>query len=242
MTRLIVDVSAANARGRATGRTAVQDDLDWQWIAAQGVVGCYVEGYVGNDGPNLDMEDQLHDATSAGLLTGIYDFVYPLPNALGHANRDPVAQARIHATNAGTWRPGQLPPMADLEWPSPGAGWVQWGCSQSQIEDWLCAYLVERDRLAGTACGIYTYLDFWEQMTPSNGVFPAEYFDRPLWVAGSSAWARSPWTAATLWQMTGKELHVPTTSGRPPVLTDCSQFLGDDAAWSAFLGVAPTAD
>lgn len=235
MTRLLLDVSAANALGRATGRTASQDDLDWKWVAGQGVAGVYVEGYVGNDGPNVDFDDQVKDIVGVGLPYGVYDFVFPLVNAIGHADRDPVAQAQLHASRSGPWKPGMLPFMCDLEWPTP-AQWPAWGCSKQQIIDWVCAYLPERDSLAGCKVGLYTYEDFWTELTGSGTSVPAELAERPLWVAGSRSWVQPPWTVATCWQMTGQEMHVPTLSGRPPVITDCSQFLGDDAAWAAFIG------
>jgi len=235
VTRLITDVSAANALGRAPGRALSQDDLDWAWAKSQGVVGSYVEGYIGNDGPNTDFDLQMQDIVDAGLLAGVYDYVYPLPTVAGHANRDPVAQAQLHGAKSGPWKPGMLRFMGDLEWPSP-AQWAQWGCSAQQIIDWICAYLLTRDGLAGCMVGLYTYEDFWMELTAGGTNVPSELADRPLWVAGSSAWVKPPWSAATLWQMTGQELKVQTTSGRPPVTTDCSQFLGDDAAWSAFIG------
>ncbi len=235
MTRLIVDVSAANALGRAPGRSSSQDDLDWQWVKSQGVVGAYVEGYIGNDGANADFVDQLQDIVGVGLIPGVYDFAYPLPTDETHAYRDPVAQARLHAARSGPWKFGMLCSMCDLEWPAPAA-WARWGCSKQQIIDWTCAYLLARDGLAGCKVGLYTYLDFWEKLTSDGATVPSELASRPLWVAGSTPWVAAPWTAATLWQRTGKEILVPTLSGRPPVVTDCSEFLGDDAAWQTFLG------
>lgn len=236
MTILVVDVSSANAIGAAPGRASLQDDLDWDWLYAQGVRGAIVEGYIGNDGPNGDFQDQLNDARGAGMAVGVYDFCYPLPYAQGHLGRDPVQQACIHAAHDGVWTPGDIPTMADLEWPAP-ENLAKWGCTWAQIDTWIGLYLAERDQLAGRRVGIYSYPWWWESLTKGMaGTFEPVYADRPLWCAGAGApWVKPPFTEWALWQKTGNELMVPTRSGRPPVKTDCSAFNGDDAAWAAFL-------
>jgi GH25 family lysozyme M1 (1,4-beta-N-acetylmuramidase) len=236
--KLIVDVSAANALGRAPGRVTAQDDLDWKWLASTGAVGAYVEGFVGNDGANPDYEAQMQDAIGAGLVVGTYNFVYPLPNAIGHPARDPVSQAKLHAERCGPWKPGMLPTMCDFEWPAPEQA-ARWGVDGASKLAWLMQYLPAMDDLVGCSVGLYSYLDFWQEILSCGAPVPPELASRPLWVAGPD-WVRPPWTTATLWQMTGRELHVPTTTGRPPVLTDCSKFLGDDDAWQKFLGLVPS--
>jgi GH25 family lysozyme M1 (1,4-beta-N-acetylmuramidase) len=230
---LIIDISAANALGRAPGRGSPQDDLDWTWLADQGVVGCYVEGFIGNDGANPDFVQQCADVRAAGIAVGVYDFCYPLLADSTHANRDPIDQAALHAAHDGPWKPGDMPTMSDFEWPAP-EDLAKWGCTWAQIREWICGYLARRDRLAGCTVGLYSYPDWMREL----GELP-EYVavERPFWCAGTSPWAPSPWKAWTLWQRTGRELMVPTTSGRPAVKTDCSVFAGDETAFAAFCGV-----
>lgn len=220
---LVVDVSSANAMGAAPGRASLQDDLDWAWLVAQGVRGAIVESYVGNDGPNLDMQDQLRDAQAAGLVTGVYQFLFPLPVVDGHINRRADLQAELHYANAPRVAGSHLPTFADGEWPNPSK-WAQWGCSASQVADWLALYLETYDRLSGETTGVYSYPSWWAEVGFDAG-------ERPHWMAGSDATA-----GAVLWQRTGEELLVPTRSGRPTVKTDCSLFAGDDAAWASFCG------
>jgi GH25 family lysozyme M1 (1,4-beta-N-acetylmuramidase) len=237
---LIVDVSAANALGAAPGRASLQDDLDWTWLRAQGVRGAIVEGFIGNDGPNLDFEAQLADAAAAGIAVGEYDFPFcGLPNADGHPDRDPISQARLHAAHGRVWRPGDIPTMADFEWPAP-QDLAKWSTSWPAIDTWCGQYLLERDRLAGCKVGIYSYPWWWESFAAGiAGGFDPVYLVRPLWCSGSAApWVKAPFTDWTLWQRTGQELMVPTRTGRPPVKTDCSVFNGDEDAWQAFLGLS----
>jgi len=237
VTILVVDVSSANAMGAAPGRSSLQDDLDWGWLCAQGVRGAYVEGYIGNDGPNLDYAQQRDDARAAGIAVGTYDFCFPgLPDEAGHPARDPVSQARLHAEHDGIWMPGDLPTMADLEWPAP-EDLARWSTSWPLIDTWNGIYLGERDRLAGRRVGIYSYPWWWESLAKGmSGTFDPVYAGRPLWCAAVGApWVKPPFSDWTLWQRTGRELMVPTRSGRPPVKTDCSAFNGDEDAWAAFL-------
>ena len=208
----ILDVSSAQAPGRAPGRASLQDDLDWAWAASQGVIGALVECSIGNDGVNLDLAGQLADASSAGLLVGIYNFVYPLPADGAHANRSADDQARLHWSQAPKLTGRRLRTFFDAEWPYP-QDWKRWGCSSWQIDDWLDLYAETYEGLSGDTLGLYSYPD-WMHAAGLNGT-------RPLWLAS----VPQPANGAILWQQTGHEWMIPTRSGRSAVRTDVSLVL-----------------
>jgi hypothetical protein len=238
---LVADVSSANAPGAAPGRASLQDDLDWLWMAAQGVRGVYTEGCIGNDGPNPDRATLSADIASAGLALGWYDFTYPigLQNDSTHTARDAIGQARMHAASHPKWAPGMLQNAYDFEWPSP-ADFIRWGCTWPQIANWARAYIAERRQIEGRAGDAFYSYKSWLYSLMDEGSFDLDD-EIALWVAGDYAWSTSDDRKPILWQRTGHELMVPTTSGRPPVKTDCSIFLGDETAWASFLGLPPSA-
>jgi GH25 family lysozyme M1 (1,4-beta-N-acetylmuramidase) len=221
---LVVDVSSANALGAAPGRASLQDDLDWDWLAQRGVRGAIVESGIGNDGVNQDLTQQLADIAAAGLIPGLYPFIYPLPADGVHPNRAPADQARLHWSQAPKLAGPHLPTFCDAEFPTPAA-FARWGCTPLQIRAWLTAYRSTYSALSGETMGLYSYPDWLAE----TGYDPG---DGPRWMAGDHA---TP--GAILWQMTGHELMVPTRSGRPPVKTDVSLFAGTEADWARFVGI-----
>jgi GH25 family lysozyme M1 (1,4-beta-N-acetylmuramidase) len=241
--RYLVDVSSANAPGTAPGRTSKQDDLDWKWARGTGIVAGWAECYVGNDNANPDFAQQIQDMRDAGLGAAPYFFAYLLPNALGHACRDPHQQVALWSQHLQgyAYHKGDPPPMLDVEFPGP-QDWAKWGTTQPLAWSWILAALADLDDLFQVTAGIYTYEYEWDAITAS---LPSEQLEqlqkRPFWVAGSKPWTRRPWSQATCWQRTGQEIRMPTTSGRPAVLTDCSLFQGSDDDWLRFTGQSPDA-
>lgn len=241
---LVLDVSQANATGQAPGRASLQDDLDWGWAAAHGVRGAYVEGYVGNDGPNPSAATQMADIRASGISGGWYDFLYPgLPDGLGRPlYRGAAAQARLHAAmpvdgQARVWLPGDMPHAYDAEWPVE-SDFAKWTTSWGAISTWLLAYIQERSLLSGQARHAFYSFHSWVATLIARTAFvlPPE---AQLWIAGDVEWT-VPGFTPTLWQRTGRELMVPTKSGRGSVKCDCSVFLGDETAWATFRGLPPS--
>lgn len=223
---LIVDVSQFNGT------------IDFKSLAAEGVVGCYVQAQRGNDGPNPSFAQQVAAARTAGLAVGAYLFAYPLPDAPGHQDRDPVGQADLFWQASGGLgsTPGDLPPMLDCEWPVESC-WAPWGVTPETIAEWVGACLNALDGRFNRTTGVYTGRAWWKALGASGATL-ANVELRPLWLAeypilgpmteppAIPPAAPAPWAKATLWQFTNRFLGQNL---------DGTTFLGEDVAWRAFL-------
>jgi GH25 family lysozyme M1 (1,4-beta-N-acetylmuramidase) len=170
--------------------SAAQGVIAWDSVAAYGVRAAMIEHGVGNDQGNACAAAQVAGARAAGLLVGAYSFLYPI--GIPGAGRTPQQQAALHA--ALDFGPYDLPPVIDLEWPEP-AQWGRWGCSASQIVDWVLAYVGAR----GDSPWLYTMPGFVEAL----GAAAAPLGRFPLWVANwgvSSPHVPSPWRDWSAWQ------------------------------------------
>jgi GH25 family lysozyme M1 (1,4-beta-N-acetylmuramidase) len=229
MTILVIDVSQYQP-----------GSLDYRkWIAA-GVRGVYSQATQGNDIQNPHFEQQIAEASAAGLAVGAYHFDNPLPDEAGHQNRDPRGQATLFAQKAlrviGS-APLRLPPMQDVEWPVL-ADWPKWGVTEDSLARWVVAFADCTDADWGRSSGIYTGPAFWS-LLPADIVAPLA--SRHLWAAAypvngpvvvppiHAPPTIAPWGAPSLWQFTSDYL-IP---GEPRV--DGSVFLGTEEEWSQFV-------
>jgi lysozyme len=169
---------------------------------------------VGNSSTDINCQTNLLGAQNVGLKTGVYHFVYPLPEQ-NNPSRNPKAQAQAHYKAAGDIKVV----ACDLEWPVP-SDWQRWGCSANQICDWELTYLQEYERISGARPLIYTYPDF-----AHNIKFPANFgTDYKLWIASIATTPAifEPWQTWSLWQRSGGTEKLPNGV---PVDVDVAQNL-----------------
>ena len=169
-------------------------NIDFNAVAAQGVQFCIIKGYEGNSGVDPNLAQNLAGCKAAGILTGVYSFLYPLPPLVSQSGRDPVIQAQTHWNAAQ----GQLG-FIDLEWAAP-QDWARWSMSANQICDWTLTYLQEYTRLDGRKPVLYSYPYFLQAIKP-----PIDFAQYPLWIASYQLTPAipHPWTDWVMWQNTG---------------------------------------
>lgn len=178
-------------------------NIPFAQMANNGTKFCIFRNGIGNDGSDGNYKTYVNQATSSGILCGAYNFIYPLPPQQGNPTRDPVQQAQMHWATAENQN---VPVHAiDCEWPLP-TDWARWGCSASQLNDWMLTYLQEYARLLGKNPCIYTYPDW-----ANNVHFSSDFTNYPLWIASyqSSPAIPSPWNDWVLWQASGGTDHLP---------------------------------
>jgi GH25 family lysozyme M1 (1,4-beta-N-acetylmuramidase) len=150
----------------------------------------------GNDGIDGLYNANRINAKNSGLCFACYHFVYPLPPLAGDASRSPIAQAQAHFAASG----GEIA-CVDLEWPEP-QNWQTWGCSASQIIQWVESYMTEYTSLSGKTPLLYSYPSFMQSLGE-----PQAFSQYQLWIASwqSSPTIPSPWASVgyTIWQNTG---------------------------------------
>jgi GH25 family lysozyme M1 (1,4-beta-N-acetylmuramidase) len=149
----------------------------------------------GNDGGDPCFLNNIKNAQAAGLAVAAYHFVYCLPNAPGHINRDPVDQANLHFKAANG-----IPAFCDAEWPEI-QNWAQWNTNANQINQWLLTYLQTYSALMGRPMPIYTFPNFAQTVG-----FTSEFTNYELWIASyddNTPLIPSPWTTYSVWQNSG---------------------------------------
>lgn len=198
--------------------STIQGTVDFQAVAATGVQFVICRCGVGNGGKDANYDKNVAAATAAGLKVAAYHFVYPLPNVASQPLRDPVKQAQLHAGWAGST--ATVPVVCcDLEWPVP-QDWAKWGCSASQIVQWVTTYLQAYEQATGVRPVVYTYPYFAEAISLPQS-FAATY---QLWIASYTANPAipKPWTDWVMWQDSGGTQKLPNGV---PVDTDKARDL-----------------
>ena len=172
-------------------------NFSWQQVVKNNISFIIHRCGIGNSGIDGDCVKNIAAAKAVGLKTGVYHFIYPLPPLASQPLRDPVAQANYHFNAAQ----GELA-FIDCEWPTPQT-FSQWGCSPTQIGQWMAAYFAEYERLDGRKPYLYTYPS-WGQVVNLNSSF-TQY---PLWIASytTTPVIPKPWTDWALWQTGGGNL------------------------------------
>src|SRR4051812_33765837 len=179
------------------------------------LVGVIIKATEGRTYVSPTFKQQLADARTAGLLVGAYAFVRP-QNA-GTADDTTFEQvAGLQALPLGMW--------LDCE--------VTDGLDPVTVNARFHEDADEFKRRYPGHCGIYTGRWFWDPQTRGSG-WASEF---PLWVSGyvtafSPALIPYPWTNCLLWQFSDNWNGTGI---------DASVFLGDDAAWSKWVGTPPS--
>lgn len=192
--------------------SAAQGVVNWQEVAASGVQACFVECFVGNDGPNVDRAAQVSGALKAGLRVIPYFFAFPLPSSPEHTGRDPVGQVAlwIQSMKGLGLDPGQ-PCVLDLEWPAP-EDFGRWEINDAFVRGWVLAACAELAVKTSIIPWIYTTPSFAEAIDTSSEPEFAKY---PLWIANwetTKPIIPEPWGSWAAWQYDDKG-SVPGVSG-----------------------------
>lgn len=184
--------------------SVVQGKIDWTKVDPA-IRFVYAKCGEGNAHPVKDgtFDANIAGAKATGRIVGAYHFPYPLPVVAGHADRDARLQAQAHfdaSEGLGAFV-GELPPVADCEWPAP-QDWAKWGCTADSIKSFMDDYLDEMDRLHGKpgVTAIYIYPDFAHHLGDLS-----RYAGRTLWLASYAPKPAvvPPWKAPDIWQSSG---------------------------------------
>jgi lysozyme len=196
--------------------SAVQGQVDWQAVAAQGVDFAYIKCCQGNDGTDSRYLTNVQGARSAGLKVGAYHFLYPL------IKLKPADQVKAFVDACGGHL--DLPSAIDLEWPTQSAPvdrntWAYWSCDAPQIRQFAVDCLEGYSMATGRAPILYTYPDFWNEI---QGSCEPKFAAYSLWLAsypgqfanrtppnGSIFPTLNPWLSATVWQHSGGGMRLP---------------------------------
>ncbi len=143
-----------------------QGDIDWNAVAADGVVFAYVRVSHALQFDDPKFQQNLAGARAAGIHTGVYQFFEP--------GQDPVAQADKLLALTGPLQPGDMPPMLDVESQEPVA--------KAAYADAIRAWLDHIEAATGVVPFIYTGYYYW-----NDNVGTDEFADHPLWIANYNA-------------------------------------------------------
>lgn len=157
-----------------------QGDIDWNAVAANGVVFAWVRVSHSTQFEDPKFKANLDGARAAGVHTGVYQFFEP--------SQDPIAQADLLLAKLGPLMPGDMPPMIDIESQDP----VPPGAYADAVRAWLDHV----EQATGVTPFIYTGYYYWNDHLATD-----EFADHPLWIANYNpgcplipdAWAT--WTA-----------------------------------------------
>lgn len=194
---------------------------DWQSMKASGIEFIINQAYVGNDGASSTYAEYKAGAEAVGILNIPYAFLYPIGLASTTQNpaRDGRSQAELHYSFL------QSPCAIDLEWPVSSADMTTYGCSPSQIVDWVNLYQETYKGLSGAYCLLYSYPDYISML--GN---PASFSVYDLWIASyePTPTIPAPWSQFSVWQYSGGGGKLPSGA---PVDQDCVSSLDVFAPW-----------
>ena len=144
-----------------------QGDIDWGQVAASGIQFCYVKATEGVGFKDIRFREYFDSSKTAGLLTGAYHFFRP--------DKDAEAQAESFIHVVSGLKPGDLPPVLDVE--------VSAGKDVKTILDGIQQWLEAVENVLGHRPIVYTYPSFWNQTLSGSSRFA----DHMLWVANYTA-------------------------------------------------------
>ena len=216
-------VCAAGAKTMGIDVSYYQGTIDWTKVAAAGVKFAFIRLSDGTAAKDSKFATNWPKAKAAGITRGAYQFFRPGQSA--------TAQADMMIAAIGTYQPGDLPPVIDVE-ATDGLGP---SAVAARVKTWM-------DRVKaglGVDPVVYSGMYFWRDQVGN----PATYATNPLWIAQYTTAAcpniPSVWTTWTFWQHTASA-HVNGIAGN----VDQSWFNGsaDDLLALANGGAAPTPD
>lgn len=139
-----------------------QGDIDWDAVAADGIVYAIVRASHGINTIDEWFDSNWNESRGAGLYTGVYQYFEP--------GQDPIAQANILLEMMGPLGPEDLPPVIDVE--SHG------DLPPAEVASAVGQWIAHVEAATGVKPIIYTGRYFWQDYVQSPDF--AEY---PLWIA-----------------------------------------------------------
>jgi lysozyme len=162
----------------------LQGVIDWEKVKAAGFRFALLRCGVGNDGIDSRFKENLAGCRAVGITPGAYNFIFPigLASTTGNPDRGPEEQAKLHfSLSQGLGcAPGDLQTFMDCEWPSTAAAIAEYGCSPTQIKDWMLRYKRQYEQESGVLVGVYTDEYWWDQ---NLGATLDSFAAAPFWAA-----------------------------------------------------------
>ena len=197
--------------------SAIQQNVDWAAVSNAGYEFCVIKAGNGNSALDPLYKQNIAGAMAAGLSAMFYHVIFPLPDATGHVNRNPVDQANYHWNAISSFG---CKAAADLEWPEQSQ-WAVWGIDANFIKQWTITYLETYSQLQGAPMILYSYPYYLLSLA-----FDPSITQYPLWIAeyvAGSPVIPQPWTSWYMHQISGGTTNLPGTS--IPVDLDIAQDL-----------------
>lgn len=151
-----------------------QGDVDWNLVAGEGVKFAFaraVEDEVPGDKADHTFADNFAGMKAAGILRGAYHFFRP--------RRDAVAQAKLFVSIVGELKPGDLPPVIDLEHDGSSKLLNLPAVSAKVIIEGMARWIDVVEDALNRQVIIYTNAEYWLLAAGNSKRFR----DHPLWIA-----------------------------------------------------------
>lgn len=176
------------------------NNVDWKKIQdlnlSQNIYFAFLKASEGTDFVDSKFAAYRTESTDAGLLCGAYHFLLP--------TKDPVKQAKHFTDQIGALKPGEMPPVVDIEW-SVRNGKELWKeiKAKERIEV-TKTFLDEAEKRLGVKPVIYTAVAFWRDFItkPNKPADYAFFIDYPLWIVNlqGNLTTPDPWAVPTFVQ------------------------------------------
>ena len=194
-----------------------QGTINWPAVKQGGVAFAFIRLSDGANYKDPKFATNWAGAKSAGIIRGVYQFFRPTQNV--------NTQADMMIAAIGTYTPGDLPPVIDVE----DDGGLAPSTVATRVRQW-----VDRVQAAlGVKPIVYTGKYFWRDEVGS----PASFAPNALWIAQYTSLCPDipgPWQKWTFWQYTDK--GTVAGIGEP---TDMNRFNGTLAQLQAFAQGTP---
>lgn len=194
-----------------------QGTIDWGKVKTAGYAFAFIRVSDGANTKDAKFDANWAGAKSAGVIRGAYQFFRP--------SQSVSTQANLMIDKIGTYQPGDLPPVIDVE--------DDGGLAPSTVASRVRAWVDQVKAAVGVEPIVYTGKYFWRDEVGS----PASFAPNPLWIAQYTSLCPDipgPWAKWTFWQYTDSG-SVPGISG--PV--DTNRFNGTLAQLQAFAQSTP---
>jgi lysozyme len=160
-----------------------QGTIDWNRVRNAGVTFAFIRVSDGVTYKDPKFASNWTNAKAAGVIRGAYQFFRPAQSV--------TAQANLFLQAIGTYQPGDLPPVIDVE--------ATGGLSPSQIASRVRQWVDIVEQATGVTPIVYTGKYFWRDEVGG----PASFEPNPLWIAQYTSKCPdipSPWTRWMFWQ------------------------------------------
>jgi lysozyme len=194
-----------------------QGNIDWARVKGSGIEFAFIRLSDGSRFRDPKFQQNWDGAKSAGVIRGAYQFFRP--------GQDVALQADMMIRAVGSYTPGDLPPVIDVEATS--------GMSATAIASRVRTWVDTVKNALHVTPIVYTGKYFWRDEVGGNSTFEGN----PLWIAQYTSLCPdipSPWTRWSFWQNSDKG----SVAGVPGKV-DTNKFNGTIDDLRAFVNGAP---